>query len=119
MARSPRGNRSSSGSRAGSKSSAVRPALVLDGLAVVAVVLALGITMVVSPDARLWALESLGYGWVRRDCGLVRLPLEFVTTSSRFPACGSGGCWPPVGPPSSLVCSPSSTRGLASFPWPG
>ena len=64
MARSPRGNRSSSGSRAGSKSSAVRPALVLDGLAVVAVVLALGITMVVSPDTRLWALESLGYGWV-------------------------------------------------------
>ena len=64
MARSPRGNRSSSGSRAGSKSSAVRPALVLDGLAAVAVVLALSITMVVSPDARLWVLESLGYGWV-------------------------------------------------------
>jgi S-DNA-T family DNA segregation ATPase FtsK/SpoIIIE len=38
--------------------------LVLDGLAVVTVVLALAITMVVSADARLWALESLGYGWI-------------------------------------------------------
>jgi S-DNA-T family DNA segregation ATPase FtsK/SpoIIIE len=33
-------------------------------LAVVTVVLALAITMVVSADARLWALESLGYGWI-------------------------------------------------------
>ena len=38
--------------------------MVLDGLAVVTVVLALAITMVVSADARLWALESLGYGWI-------------------------------------------------------
>ena len=64
MARSPRGKRSSSGSRTGGKSSPVRTALVLDGLVVVAVVLALGITMAVSFDARLWAFESLGYGWV-------------------------------------------------------
>jgi len=64
VARSPRGKRSSSGFGAEGKSRPVRRALVLDGLAVVAVVLALSITMVVSADARLWALESLGYGWI-------------------------------------------------------
>ena len=64
MARSPRGKRSSSSSGAQGNSRPMRRALVLDGLAVVAVVLALGITMVVSADARLWALESLGYGWI-------------------------------------------------------
>ncbi len=64
MARSPRGKRSSSGSGAEGKARPVRRGLVLDGLAVVTVVLALAITMVVSADARLWALESLGYGWI-------------------------------------------------------
>ena len=64
MARSPRGKRSSSGSGAEGKSRPVRRALVLDGLAAVALAFALGITMVVSADARLWALESLGYGWI-------------------------------------------------------
>ena len=64
MARSPRGKRSSSGSGAEGKARPVRRGLVLDGLAVVTVVLALSITMVVSADARLWALESLGYGWI-------------------------------------------------------
>ena len=64
MARSPRGKRSSSGSGAEGKARPVRRGLVLDGLAVETVVLALAITMVVSADARLWALESLGYGWI-------------------------------------------------------
>ena len=64
VARSPRGKRSSSGSGAEGKTRPVRRGLVLDGLAVVTVVLALAITMVVSADARLWALESLGYGWI-------------------------------------------------------
>ncbi len=64
MARSPRGKRSSSGSGAEGKARPVRRGLVLEGLAVVTVVLALAITMVVSADARLWALESLGYGWI-------------------------------------------------------
>ena len=64
VARSPRGKRSSSGSGAEGKARPVRRGLVLDGLAVVTVVLALAITMVVSADARLWALESLGYGWI-------------------------------------------------------
>ena len=64
MARSPRGKRSSSGSGAEGKTRPVRRGLVLDGLAVVTIVLALAITMVVSADARLWALESLGYGWI-------------------------------------------------------
>ena len=64
MARSPRGKRSSSGSGAEGKARPVRRGLVLDGLAVVTVVLALAITMVVSAAARLWALESLGYGWI-------------------------------------------------------
>ena len=63
MARNPEGRRRSSRSRSGGKSSPVRIAFVIDGLVLVTAVLALAITMFLSPSARTWALESLAYGW--------------------------------------------------------
>ena len=84
MARSPGGKPSSSGSRADGKSSVVRSALVLDGLAVVSVILALGVTMVLSLDARLWALESLGYGWVPAGLWLASVVFAMATNLRRI-----------------------------------
>lgn len=61
MAQSPRRRRRQSGSRSGGR--AHKPAVVADGAAVVAIGLALGLSLALSPGFRAWGLESLAYGW--------------------------------------------------------